>query len=234
MAAPRWTALAASAVIALMAFGIAADRLVPASSDRATVASAVAATIIRSGHAAALTAGTEIGPGDTVVVGPAGSAVVRLDVGEARLAPGAALRIDELRGGGAVLEQLAGRVYHRVAPTAEGGYVVATGSVTWTAAGTAFDLDREPVSDSTLERVTGTVIERSVLLNGPSLAGTLVEGRQATVMLGTETPAVATQEVPAAWYADPWVAGNTRLDLAEAGGGSAVGRAAEGDALSDR
>ena len=166
----------------------------------------------------ALAPGTELEPGDTVIADSLGSVILRFGSREARLAGGASVRIDELGNGGVVIEQLDGRVYHRMFGTDAGSYVVATGSVTWTAIGRAFDLDREPVHGSTLERVTGTAVDRSVSLVGPSLAGTLVEGRQAVVLLGTETPEVSTAETPATWFADPWVASNARQDRAAAEG----------------
>ncbi len=232
MAAPRWTALAASAVIALAALGIGANRLAPTSETQAVVASASAATILRNGHLAPLAAETELAPGDAVVAAPTGSVVIRLGAAEARLAGGAGVRIDELDGG-VLLEQLKGRVYHRIPTPGESAYVVATGSVTWTAAGTAFVLDREPVPGSVLERVVGTAIERSILLHGPSLAGTLVEGRQATIVLGTETPEVSTAEAPPAWFDDPWLAENARLDEADGGEPASLGRRAAGGSLSE-
>ncbi len=222
--APRWTALVAATCIGLTALAIGSSRpvhvAVPASLGPVT-----ATTITHLGLTSPATDGSDLVSGDVVTVGADGTATIRLGAGEARLAPGTTLQIDELDERGVVLEQLGGRVYHRIAP-GSGPYVIRTGSIEWTALGSAFDLDREPVGESTLERVTGTPIEGSVLLEGPGLDGTVVEGRQAVVGIGVENPDVATAEVPAGWLADPWVVENAGRDRAA---GAALGILARRD-----
>lgn len=210
--APRWTALAAAAVIVFAAFGLSAARLAPIAPR---IASAVGATVNHDGLVRTATAGGPLLVGDTVSVGDGGSATVQFGASEARLAAGAVVRIGRVDAEGIGLGQLAGRVYHRVDLPTGTSYVVTTASIAWTAHGTAFDLDREPLASGRSERVTLTALQHAVDLNGPDVDGTVGEGRQAVVILGGETPDVATTTVPGAALTDPWLIANGRLDLAQ-------------------
>ncbi len=212
--APRWTALIVAAAIGFAALGIGSSRLPPSAAPAATLVTATATTVTHLGRASVARPGNDLAAGDTVTVGGAGSATVVLGDGEARLAPGAVIRIDELDADGIALEQLEGHVYHRIAPAA-GPYVVRTGSVSWAARGTAFDLDRKPVVGTTLEQVTAIAVAGSILLHEPTVDGTLVEGRQAIVRIGTESPEITTAEVPDGWLGNPWVIENAARDEAE-------------------
>ncbi len=213
VAAPRWTALAAAAVIVFAAFGLSASRLVPIAPR---IASAVGATVSHDGLVRTAAAGGPLLVGDTVSVGDGGSATLQFGASEARLAAGAVVRIGRVDADGIGLGQLAGRVYHRVDVPTGTSYVVTTASIAWTARGTAFDLDREPLTTGRSEQVTLTAIQHAVDLHGPDVDGTVGEGRRAVVILGGETPDVATTAVPGAALTDPWLIANGRLDLAQA------------------
>ena len=210
--APRWTALAAAAVIVFAAFGLSASRLAPVAPR---IASAVGATVSHDGLVRTAAAGGPLLVGDTVSVGDGGSATLQFGASEARLAAGAILRIGRVDAEGIGLGQLAGRVYHRVDVPTGTSYVVTTASIAWTAHGTAFDLDREPLASGHSEQVTLTAIQNAVDLRGPDVDGLVGEGRRAVVILGGETPDVATTAVPGAALTDPWLVANGRLDLAQ-------------------
>jgi outer membrane biosynthesis protein TonB len=210
--APRWTALAAAAVIVFAAFGLSASRLAPVAPR---IASAVGATVSHDGLVRTAAAGGPLLVGDTVSVGDGGSATLQFGASEARLAAGAVVRIGRVDAEGIGLGQLAGRVYHRVDLPTGTSYVVTTASIAWTAHGTAFDLDREPLTSGRSEQVTLTAIQHAVELHGPDVDGTVGEGRRAVVILGGETPDVATTAVPGAASTDPWLIANGRLDLAQ-------------------
>ena len=212
VAAPRWTALAAAAVIVFAAFGLSASRLAPVAPR---IASAVGATVSHDGLVRTAAAGGPLLVGDTVLVGDGGSATLQFGASEARLAAGAIVRIGRVDAEGIGLGQLAGRVYHRVDVATGTSYVVTTASIAWTAHGTAFDLDREPLASGHSERVTLTAIQHAVDLHGPDVDGTVGEGRQAVVILGGETPDVSTTAVPGTALMDPWLIANGRRDLAQ-------------------
>ncbi len=215
MPAPRWTALTAAAVIALAAIGLSASRLAPnAPSSRA---GAVAdATLTRAGTTSALVAGATLLPGDTVAVASDGRATLRFGDSETRLDGGATIRIETVDTARIVLVQIAGRVYHRVVPDPGQSYTVETASLGWTAHGTAFDLDREPVAGTSggAELVSLDAIEHSVDLAGPGLEARIAEGRRAVVRLGGEIPDVATGDVTPDALGDAWLIANARLDQA--------------------
>jgi len=98
----------------------------------------------------------------------------------------------------------------------EGGrYEVTTGTVTWTALGTAFDLDRTGPSSTGGDVVHELSIEHSVVADGPGLQVTIDEGRGASLRLG-DAPIVTTTVVdPVTAAADGWVHLNAALDRAD-------------------
>jgi hypothetical protein len=199
-------------VIVFAAFGLSVSRLAPVAPR---IASAVGATVSHDGLVRTAAAGGPLLVGDTVSVGDGGSATLQFGASEARLAAGAIVRIGRVDAEGIGLGQLAGRVYHRVDVPTGTSYVVTTASIAWTAHGTAFDLDREPLASGHSEQVTLTAVQHAVDLHGPDVDGTVGEGRRAVVILGGETPDVATTAVPGAALSDPWLIANGRLDLAQ-------------------
>jgi hypothetical protein len=209
LAAPRWTALAAAAVIVFAAIGVTTDRVVPVA-PQAHVASASGATIRHDGTDRAATAGATIAAGDTVTVGSGGQAVLAVGESEARLGSDASVEVDRLATDGIELVQLAGRVYHRVDVPTGASYVVRTASVSWTATGTAFDVDRELASGG--ERVTVLAVQHAITIQGPDLTGSLLEGRRAVVQLGGELPEVTIGDAAPGTLDDPWLVSNARRD----------------------
>jgi hypothetical protein len=209
--APRWTALAIAAALILTVVGLQTSIFNPV--VPATRASAVAgATLVRDGVASPLTAGTELRAGDEIQTAPDGRATLELGESQARLSASSAVRLDALANGRIEIAQLDGRVYHRVGSDTT-RYTVTTASVTWTATGTAFDIERaeEPAG----EAATLTAVEHDVIVDGPGLEATVVEGRVTTVRLsGSGGLDVETGPVGAGTLADPWLLANARLDLA--------------------
>ena len=91
--------------------------------------------------------------------------------------------------------------------------------MTWTATGTAFDTDREPVATgqgSGQERVTLLAIQDAVAASGPGFDTSVPQGERAVVYIGAATPTVAPalDAIPASALADPWLQANGAADLA--------------------
>jgi hypothetical protein len=168
------------------------------------------ATLVRDGTTTALEQGTELEIGDEIRVGLQGHATLALGDSLARLAGGATLRIDDLDHNAIALEQLTGLAWHRVVMPDDGRYVVRTGPVSWTAAGTAFDLDRGP-DGSGGELVVERSIEHDVVVDGPDLRATVTEGRTATVHLG-DSADIETAAIDVTSLDDPWLIANARKD----------------------
>jgi len=210
----RWAVLAAAAAVVVAIIGSASSLLLPVPAE-ARVSEAVGASLIRDGALTVLDAGTPLRTGDEVRVARDGHATLALGGSFARLTGGADLRIDGLDADRLRLELVAGRTYHRVSPPPGGTYVVTTGPVSWTALGTAFDLDREPAGTG-LERVTLLGLQHSVGIAGPDLRATVGEGRSATILLGGSPagPELATGSLPPDAMDDPWLVENARLDRA--------------------
>ena len=125
---------------------------------------------------------------------------------------GADLRLDDLSAAGPRLDLVAGRSYHRVALPGGGTYVVTTGALRWTALGTAFDLDREPIGDGR-DRVTMLGLQHSVSVAGPDLRATVGEGRAATVDVAAGNASdLAVGPIGPAVLDDPWLVANARRD----------------------
>jgi len=205
--APRWSILAVAAVFVASVIGLNADRLFDAPAP-SRVTAAAAASIERDGTVTPLLPGTELRAGDTVRAAAAGGAAsLALGGSILRLEAGAAVRLDTLTATIAV-EQLDGRVWHRVDVPDGGAYRVTTGDLAWTAVGTAFDLERSRT------RVRLLTVEHDVVLTGPGVSLRIPEGRDALVDTAGDDPDVSVDGVDAAAPGDPWLVANARLDLA--------------------
>jgi hypothetical protein len=208
-----WAVLAVAAAIVVAVLAPAAGRLFPSSVD-AEATEAVGTDLVRDGATSPLAEGQSLRVGDEIRVTPDGRAALRLGSSITRLAGGTDLRLDDLSVDRLRLELLAGRAYHRVALPAGGSYEVTTGPVTFTAAGTAFDLERGPTGDGR-ERVRLLGLQHAVGVAGPDLRLTVGEGRLATVVVGAEAPpALAVGSIDPVTLADPWLIDNARQDRA--------------------
>ena len=208
--APRWTALAASALIALSVVGFGIDRLPAVPPVQA--ASASDAILIRDGLRERLRAGAALRPGDEIRVESDGAAVLDVGAGQARLLGGAGLRIDVVAVDRIVLAQLEGRVFHRVVVPPGQTYTVRTASVEWTASGTAFDIDLETVDG--VEQAAVAALQHDVILSGPGLRTRLGEGQRAVTRLAGADVDVSIDEIDGRSLADPWLVSNARTDQA--------------------
>ncbi|HEY8167389.1 MAG TPA: hypothetical protein VIF84_01625 [Candidatus Limnocylindrales bacterium] len=203
--------LAMAAVLVMVAVvGLAAIRSPGAPPAVAGVS--VDAWLVRDGIRSSLADGIALHAGDAIDVGAAGGATLHLGDGEARLAGGASLRITALADGSVTLEQLAGRVYHRVALPEGGRYVVATGPLRWVAEGTAFDLRRSTTSGGG-EQAELLAVEHAVTVRGDDLSARVAQGKLAVVTL-TEGAAEALDiaPVPPELLDDPWLWANADAD----------------------
>ena len=213
--APRWTALAVAAALILSVAGLNADRWLsgPTNTRAGDVAGA---TLVRGGYATALTAGAELQEGDVIRTDLDGRATLELGGGIARLSEVTTVRLVTLESDVVAIDQLQGRVYHRVTgPSVT--YEVATAGLAWAADGTAFDVRREP-DPAGGEQARVVAVEHDITLRGPGLEAGLDEGDIAIVHLG-ETPAgsstaVSIGRVTPADLADPWLLANARRDVA--------------------
>ena len=170
------------------------------------------ATLIRDGLASDLVAGSELRQGDAIRVSADGYATVQIGASVARLDGGAGVRLTSLSARETILDQLAGRAWHRAAPPDGGTYVVRTEAVTWTGAGTAFDLDRTATERG--ERLELLAIEHAVDLSAPGLEARIDEGRRAVLFLGGGAPTLETGSLEPAELDDPWLLANARRDRA--------------------
>jgi hypothetical protein len=205
--APRWSFLAVAAALVIAVVGLSGPGPFPAQ-PLVVAGESVGATLARGTTESALVGGTELLAGDTVRVAPGGHATLELGAGRVRLDGGAAVRLDRLEGGRVELAQLSGRAWHRVVVPDGGRYRVATASLTWTAAGTAFDLDLAPDAS----RVRALAIEHDVTAEGPGLRLELVEGRRADIELVAGTPTVSSEVATRAELTEPWLVANARAD----------------------
>jgi hypothetical protein len=209
--APRFTlaAIAAALIVSVVALGTGLLHAVPAT---ARVGDAVETALVRDGQRMDLAVGTALHVGDTVEVASTGHATLELDRVVVRLDGGARFQIDGLDDG-VVVEQLAGRAWHRVTGADGPAYAVRTASVTWTATGTAFDIDRG-VDAGGVPIVVERSIEHAVRIAGPDFAATVPEGAGATVRLGEGLAEVATRTLLRDELDDPWLIGNAAADVA--------------------
>jgi hypothetical protein len=209
----RWIAAGVAASVAVAALIYGSGVFVPAQSV-ATAEVAVSTTLIRDGGSSELSAGTELRTGDRIEVGASGQATLELGGSFVRMDGGAELRLDSLAVDHIALDQMAGRVYHRVAVPAGGDYRVETDSTTWQADGTAFDIDRGPTAGGG-EKVTGLALYDDLTLSGPALRYSLPEGTGATVVLradGSAAGSPVTGPITAQMLASTWLIGNATLD----------------------
>jgi len=209
--APRWTLFGIAAALIVSLLGVQSGLLFPGL-PLSRASDAVGATLTRDAATTALVAGMELRAGDIVGVAGDGRATLEFGDSQTRLAGGAEVRIDVIERSRIVLDQLAGRAYHRVVVPADGRYEVTTASVTWRAIGTAFDLDRSATADG--ELVVERSIEHDVAVEGPDLDALIAEGRSVTVRLGATGADIATASLTPAELADPWLIGNAVRDLA--------------------
>lgn len=207
--APRWTALGVAAALVIVTLGIDLNRIAP-DPVISRVGAVAGATVSRDGATAILLPGAELEVGDVVQVDDGGFATLELDDSEARLDAGASVRIDVVAADRIVVDQLAGRAYHRVVAEPGQSYTVETAAVEWTARGTAFDVDRTTTAG--LDAVTVLAIQHDIRLSGPEVAATIEEGRRADVRLGRDAD-LSTGDVEAD-LVDPWLLRNARLDRA--------------------
>ena len=207
--APRWTilALAAVFVVALLGFNARGWFTGPAPVRATDVAGA---SLVRGGTSSALAIGAALEVGDQVSVDQSGHAVLAVGNGLIRLDEGASIRLDRLSGDVSI-EQMGGRVWHRVVLESGRSYVVTTGAYRWTALGTAFSLTRSRGGAG--ERLDLTAVEHDVVLAGPSVALGIAQGSAVAVNTGV-TPGVYVNPATAAQLADPWLIANARLDAA--------------------
>jgi hypothetical protein len=203
--APRWTALLIGAGFLLFVTGF-NDTLFQPAPPTAMIATASGSTLVRDGSSSPLAPGTVLRGGDEVRVGADGRATIAFGKSEARLAAGSALRIDIAAPDLIALQQLGGRIFHRVAVGDDTTYTVETASLDWTAHGAAFDLGRAP--DPGGETVTMTAVQGAVQLSGPNLLAVLDEGRLAVVRLGTGDPELTTTGARPVDLRDPWFTEN--------------------------
>ncbi len=201
----RWLPLAAAAAL-LVGLAAAIRPVLPG--DDARAADVAEADLVRDGVARPLLPGDGLRVGDTVSVAASGHATLELGPVIARLAGGASVRILMLEADRVAVEQVAGRVYHRVAgPIA---YAVQTGSVTWTADGTAFDLTWADGGANPVVRLLA--VEHAVEAEGLGLVLRVDEGRLASVALGSLAATV--RSAGPSELVDPWLVANARLDVA--------------------
>lgn len=209
---PRWSVAAIAAVVVVAMLGL-DGRWLHGGPVEASVIGAADATLVRDGASSALAAGATLHVGDRILTGPSGSATLALAGGETRLAGDTDVRLDGVDREQVVLDQLAGRAWHRVAEPVE-RYVVRTADVTWTATGTAFDLDRHAGSTGS-EVVRAIGIEHDVSIDGPALAILVREGQVALVTLSPGAPSVGgLADATAADLDDTWLRWNGRRDRA--------------------
>ncbi len=207
----RWTIPAIAAALVVVLIASTSGRPVPTTvAARATDVDH--ATIVRAGTTTTLVAGTALFAGDEIRVGTTGRATLELGASRARLDGGADLRLDDLTADRLRVDLLAGRSYHRVAVPADGTYAVATGSVTWTARGTAFDLDREPTQGQG-DRITLLGLEHSVEMSGPNGTATVGQGEAASLSVAGDTASdIVVVPIDPVVLADPWLVANARSD----------------------
>jgi hypothetical protein len=208
----RWVGLgvAATLIVGLLAAGtlLLRPEEVPVRADQA-----VAATLLRGGSSSTLTPGTTLAQGDEVRVGPGGLAYLTVASNHVRLDAGADVRLDSLEPTAIVIDQLAGRVYHRVLLPRGGTYSVVTGDVDWKAVGTAFDLDR--LATASGEQVLGLALQHDLQVAAPGYYGNVPQGSSAVFALdasGSAAGAPTTGSIALQSLWSPWLIANAQLD----------------------
>ena len=198
----RWgalTAVAAAVVLAVVTLDAPSFFRGPLPSH---VADAVGATLVRDGDRTTLTTGTELQAGDRIETAPGGHATLAFGVGATRIASTTTITISSLSDDTVELDQAAGRAWHRVDPELT-RYVVTTADVSWTASGTAFDLDRfVDGDDGDVARLVAA--EHDVEVAGPGLATTLTEGSVARISLDARRPSRSGRWRSPTWSIHGW------------------------------
>ncbi len=213
-ASRRPWAIAGLAVVVVAAAALALSSGVLRATDANRAGDTSGATLIRGGGSQALVAGTSLSAGDEVRVATSGNATLLLGSSQARLAGGADLRIDTLDSSTVRLALLAGRAYDRVVLPAGGSYAVVTGPYTWTATGTAFDLNRVP-DPAGGEQVTLLDLEHTVAVAGPGGSRQIAEGSSVSVIFGSPgSDGLTVGPIPATDFTDPWLIANAKADEA--------------------
>ncbi|MGD0020252.1 MAG: hypothetical protein ABSD62_13455 [Candidatus Limnocylindrales bacterium] len=210
---PRWVAAGLAATIAIGSFLYGSTLLFPVRPD-ATAEVAVASTLVRGGVSGPLAQGAELHEGDEVKVGAGGQATLAMSGSFMRMAPGSDVRLESLDSNHIVVDQLAGRAYHRVAAHGSGDYRVVTASVSWVANGTAFDLDRHSTGAGG-EEARGMALLDGLNLQGPQLQASLNQGQSAVVQLaggGSPQGKPVIGQISAQALADSWLVQNAHLD----------------------
>jgi hypothetical protein len=134
-----------------------------------------------------------------------------------RLAAGADVKLEQIDPNNVVVDQLAGDVYHRVSMPSGGEYTAKTGSVTWVADGTAFDLDRSARASGAGDQVVAMALVDSFDIQGAGIATPVhvSQGMSVTVDLSSAGAAEAPPDSVAisteALVAD-WIVTNANLD----------------------
>lgn len=207
----RWAAFGlAGLVVAGAAAVVASGWLGATPANRA--GEATDATLIRSGGSQALTAGTTLSAGDEIRIGAGGHATLLLGSSQARLAAGADVRLNVLSSSVTQVALLAGRAYDRVVLPAGGTYEVVTGPYTWTASGTAFDLNRTPAAAGG-EEVNVLALEHSVNVAGPATNQQIPEGSAVSVVFGSPaSDGLSVGPIPPGVFSDPWLINNAKID----------------------
>ena len=215
--APSWAAAIGIGLI-IGIVGLAAGRSVftPTLPPSSRAVEAAGATLIRNGQGIDLGSGTAIQTGDEIRTAADGHAIVALGSSRARLAGNADLVVTAITADNIALEQVAGRVYHRVWVPAGGTYVVTTAGMTWTARGTAFDLERQPEPGGGT-RLSLLTIENSVHVTATDISVTVPQGRQAEIVIGagTDAPNLSIGPQIASALDDPWLVDNASRDVGE-------------------
>jgi hypothetical protein len=211
LGAPRWTALA---VVAMLAFVAIARDAGPATRvpPQAHVTTAGAASIIGVGGSRAAAAGAALLAGDVLVVDPGGRAAVAIGGAELRLAGGAAIELERLGAGEAVLVQMAGRAWFR-ADTSGPSLIVRSGGMTWTASDATFDVVRGVAAGGARGGPDVVLVVRgSIAFHAADLDGSISQGRRATVTDTGNLPDTRFTTAAPGDLADPWLAENAALD----------------------
>lgn len=211
-ALPRWAAVGLAAVFVIATLAWSGGRLFPAPAP-AAAGDVAGATLLRAGTATALTAGTPLQAGDEIRVAADGRASLALGQSQARLAGGADVRIERLAATYLGLDQLAGRVFHRVIVPDGGAYAVRVAGETLTAHGTAFDVTVSSGPGGSVDLAV-LALQHAVALAGPGLTAPLAEGQAVELRLGNGPGESTIGAIAPSRLADAWLAWNAGLDRA--------------------
>jgi hypothetical protein len=209
----RWVAIGLVACLVFASLLYGTTQLFPVR-PFATADVAVSATVVRGAVSSPLAQGDELHQGDEIWVGADGRATIAMGGSFVRMAPESDLRLDSLDQNQLVVAQLAGRAYHRASVGATGSYQVITGSIAWTAHGTAFDLDRQ--ATDTGDEVRGLALLDGLDLSGPELSASLGQGDSAVVELnaaGSSEGDPTIEPIEISTLDDPWLLENAQLDM---------------------